>query len=101
MRLLVSHLLIAARLTIVRHWKDVNPPPIVETLQLIKKHNAYETQFAQSVGIHKKVSEIWNIWLTWLVYFSYFFFLLFFFFIYNFLINMLSTQDQLQVVKAL
>lgn len=60
MRILVSHILIAARLTIVRHWKDIDPAPIAETLHIINTHSAYEIKFAQSLGNHIKVSKIWS-----------------------------------------
>lgn len=65
LRNIVSHLLITARLTIVRHWKEVDPPPIAETLRIINTHSAYETQFARSCGNHKQVSILLSTWLTW------------------------------------
>lgn len=65
LRILVSHIFIAARLTIVRHWKDTNPPSVTETLQLIDTHRMYEIQFAWSLGNQNKITNIWVPWTIW------------------------------------
>lgn len=65
MRTIVSHILLAARLTLVRHWRDRTPPGLAETLQIINTHGTYEIQFAFSTGKHLTISEFWSHWKTW------------------------------------
>lgn len=38
LRILISHILLAAQLNLVRHWKDQKAPNIQETIQLINTH---------------------------------------------------------------
>lgn len=65
LRTMVTHILLAARLTIVRHWKDNNPPTILETLQTTNRHSIYEKQFAYSIGTHERTNKLWSYWQKW------------------------------------
>lgn len=49
MRMLVSYILLAARLALVHHWKDINPPVIVETLQITNVLTRYNSLAAYAI----------------------------------------------------
>lgn len=50
----VTHIHLAARLSINRLWKNPQPPTVLETLNLIHKHCTYELMLASNRGSHMK-----------------------------------------------
>lgn len=57
-RTIVSHILLAACLTILRHWKDPNTPEVAEVTQTIHTHGSYEVLFSSSVGNFETVKSV-------------------------------------------
>lgn len=55
----IMHLLLAARLTIDRHWKSSPPPTLLETIWLTNTHHSYELlMVASSSG--KLQHPVWS-----------------------------------------
>lgn len=48
LRSTITHLLLAARLSIKRKWKDSRPPSVIEVIDLTNPHNTYERMLASS-----------------------------------------------------
>ena len=64
-RNLLSHILIAARLAIVRHWRDTACPGLSEVKQIIHTHGTYEQLFVHSRGRYPLIVKIWEPWNMW------------------------------------
>lgn len=65
MRTLLSHILLAARLSLVRHWKDIKIPEISKVTQTINTHSTYEQLFASEMGKYSLTNKIWEPWNKW------------------------------------
>ena len=65
LRNLLSHILLVARLALVRHWKDIISPTRSVVKQIINTHGTYEQLFAHSVGKYPSISSIWEPWNQW------------------------------------
>lgn len=65
MRTLLSHILLAARLTLVRHWKDTKHPEIFEIIQITNTHGTYERLYASGMGNYLLTNKIWESWNKW------------------------------------
>lgn len=61
-RSLVVHFLLAAQLTIVRHWKDSSPPSYAETLSVLQLHYQLERLYALK---HELLAQFENKWKYW------------------------------------
>lgn len=64
-RTIISHILLVTRLTILRHWKDTEPPSITEVITTVHNYGTYEVLHASAMGNHEKISKIWEPWNTW------------------------------------
>lgn len=58
-RHVVTHILLAARLSITRLWKMVNVPSTEHILDLVNFHYSYELAMASSGGSFDKVMKVW------------------------------------------
>lgn len=64
LRTVLLHILLAARLTILRHWKDHTPPTIAETLNTIHTHASYELMFSYVIDKHHQIAKLWAPWTS-------------------------------------
>lgn len=46
LRMVVTHILLATRLVLMRHWKFPIHPQVLEVLEVVKLHCTYKTMFA-------------------------------------------------------
>ena len=65
LRHVVLNLLMAARLSITRKWKDDLPPTITEVIDLTNLHCSHEQLLASSLGRLAKVTALWTPWSVW------------------------------------
>ena len=65
LRRTITHLLLAARLSITRKWKDPDPPSPDDAIDLLDLHNSYERILASSLGSLHKYSIQWDLWNVW------------------------------------
>lgn len=61
----IVRLLLAARLTIARQWKDNNPPTIAQIIDLTQLHSTYEQMVASSSGRLQDALNRWAPWSSW------------------------------------
>lgn len=62
---ITTHILIAYRLSIVRHWKTPDIPTKQEVVSLIHTHCSYECMFATSEGSVPSIYKKWSHLLEW------------------------------------
>lgn len=62
-RVIVIHLLLSARLAILRHWKDSGSPPLTEIVETTNTHATYELMFASTQGTYQNMCSRWNQWV--------------------------------------
>lgn len=65
LRSIVSHILISARLELVRHWKRTEFPTLAEIVRTTNLHITYEVIFAASQGSYISRYPIWKPWIDW------------------------------------
>lgn len=65
LRYATTHILLAARLTITRHWKFADLILVDEVISLVHTHGAYERMFAASVGGLAATTRVWLPLLEW------------------------------------
>lgn len=58
-RTVTSHILLASRLTILRHWKSPITPNVMEVI------STYETLHTSASGNYAKTAQDWRPWLDW------------------------------------
>lgn len=64
-RVIVTHILLSAGLIIMRHRKDLRPPPITEIVDTTNIHVTYEMMFASTQGNYQTMCATWNQWVEW------------------------------------
>ena len=60
--MVVSHILLATRLVILRHWKNINPPTMAEIINTVHTHSTYEILHASALGKYEKINNLWAPW---------------------------------------
>lgn len=61
----IINILLAARLTITRHWKDHTSPIIAEVIDLTNLHCTYEQMMMSCSGQIQTSDTQWSPWTTW------------------------------------
>lgn len=64
-RTVISHILLATRISILRKWKEITTPTLLEIIQTIQTNGSYEVLHASANGNYKKVKEQWDPWKDW------------------------------------
>lgn len=65
LRSTITHLLLAARLSITRKWKDYSPLTASDAIDLTNLHNTYERILASSLGSLHTYTKHWAPWNFW------------------------------------
>lgn len=65
LRYTTTHVLLASRLNLTRHWKSDTSPTITQTIDLVSLHYSYETMMAASNGRATKNAQHWLPWTNW------------------------------------
>lgn len=64
-RTIISHIILATRLTILRHWKSTSVPMITEVIHTVHTHGTYEVLHSSAIGDYEEMSQQWSPWLVW------------------------------------
>ena len=64
-RRVVSNLLLATRLVILRHWKNVVTPSLTEIISTMHIQGKYEIMHSYTMGSSEAVTTSWTPWLQW------------------------------------
>lgn len=59
-RAVISHILLATRISILRKWKEINAPTLSEIIQTTQTNGSYKVLHASANGNYKKVKEQWE-----------------------------------------
>lgn len=62
-RIVVSHIILATRLTILRRWKTSEAPNIMEVIHTTHTHGTYEVLHSSTTGKYDNISKDWSPWL--------------------------------------
>lgn len=62
---IVIHVLLSARLSIMRHWRDHVVPTLSEVIKTTNTHATYEIMFAAVQGNYQAMSSRWKLWTEW------------------------------------
>lgn len=62
---MLIHILLAAQMTLVWHWKDHKPPTVGKVIQITQTRATYEIMFAPANGNYQKANKIWELWDHW------------------------------------
>lgn len=64
-RTIVSHIILATRLTILRHWKSTDVPTVTEVIYTVHTHGTYEILHSSATGHYAETSQDWSTWMEW------------------------------------
>lgn len=64
-RHVVTHILLAVRLSLTTLWKSDKTPSIIQTLELVNLHYSYEQMMASSRGQLARAQTDWQPWSQW------------------------------------
>lgn len=64
-RVKITYILLSARLSIMRHWKDLKPPSVKEVVETTNIHSTFELMFAAAQGNYQVMRSRWNQWAEW------------------------------------
>lgn len=64
-RIVTTHILMAAKLNIARHWKSDTSLTLTQVVDLVSLHYSYEHTSASDTNHYKKIQSSWQPWTTW------------------------------------
>lgn len=69
-RKIVTHILLAARLNIVRKWKSQSPPTIFDMIQSVHTNFSFEMALSPDKTSYDKLTTLWSPWKRWFAKFT-------------------------------
>ena len=64
-RIVVTHILLAARLLLTRNWKSNTVPSVTEVLEVTQTNYTFESLLAGREGRRAKFDNQWKPWTEW------------------------------------
>ena len=64
-RVVITHVLLAARTLIAQHWKADRAPNVSEVLRLTQVNYVHESLLAYRRGVRDRFDSVWKIWTDW------------------------------------